>query len=109
MPAGHHRQPAVDRAELLAAAAADADAAVEPAYVGRDVESMIRDLMDIAVNMVKLEQSALHQEKAELNTTERGYNVWDFLVRYITPILVMIVFLNVTGLIDFVGLFGLAE
>jgi len=37
--------------------------------------------------------------KAELNTTEDGYNVWDFLVRYITPVMVMIVFLNVIGVI----------
>lgn len=43
----------------------------EVGYVGRDVESMIRDLMDIAVNMVKLEQSAIHLEKAEQNATER--------------------------------------
>ncbi|MBU8934200.1 MAG: ATP-dependent protease ATPase subunit HslU [candidate division Zixibacteria bacterium] len=43
----------------------------EVGYVGRDVESMIRDLMDIAVNMVKLEKSAALQEKAQQNTTER--------------------------------------
>jgi SNF family Na+-dependent transporter len=37
--------------------------------------------------------------KAELNTTEDGYNTWDFLVRYITPVMVLIVFLNVIGVI----------
>ncbi|MCK4632387.1 MAG: ATP-dependent protease ATPase subunit HslU [candidate division Zixibacteria bacterium] len=43
----------------------------EVGYVGRDVESMIRDLVDIAVNMGKSEQSAELQEKAAANTTER--------------------------------------
>ncbi|TVR29365.1 MAG: ATP-dependent protease ATPase subunit HslU [Balneolaceae bacterium] len=36
----------------------------EVGYVGRDVESMIRDLSDIAVNMVKLEMQERVQEKA---------------------------------------------
>jgi hypothetical protein len=30
-------------------------------------------------------------------------------VRYVTPVAVAIVFLNVTGLVDFSGLLGLAE
>ena len=38
-----------------------------------------------------------------------AYGLWHFLVCYVTPVAVVIVFLNVTGLIDFVGLFGLAE
>lgn len=37
----------------------------------------------------------------ELNSSKRGYNVWRFLVRYITPIAVMMVFLNVIGVIRF--------
>ena len=37
--------------------------------------------------------------KAELNTTEGGYNAWIILIRYITPLLVMAVFAKVTGLI----------
>ncbi len=37
----------------------------EVGYVGRDVESMIRDLTEIAVNMVKSEKTAQVQEKAE--------------------------------------------
>ncbi|MBI9071827.1 MAG: ATP-dependent protease ATPase subunit HslU [Melioribacteraceae bacterium] len=37
----------------------------EVGYVGRDVESMIRDLTDLSVNMVKAEQTELVQEKAE--------------------------------------------
>ena len=37
----------------------------------------------------------------ELNCGERGYNTWRFLVRYITPVAVMMVFLNVIGVIHF--------
>lgn len=37
----------------------------EVGYVGRDVESMIRDLTELSVNMVKAEKTALVQEKAE--------------------------------------------
>jgi len=43
----------------------------EVGYVGRDVESMARDLVDIAVNMLKMEKSRGLQEKAESNTIER--------------------------------------
>lgn len=38
--------------------------------------------------------------KHEFNTTELGYNIWLFLVRFITPIAVLIVFLNVIGVIN---------
>lgn len=38
-----------------------------------------------------------------------GYVLWHFLVRYLTPVAVIIVFLNVTGLVDFSRLFGLTE
>ncbi len=37
----------------------------EVGYVGRDVESMIRDLTDLAVNMVKAEKTVSVREKAE--------------------------------------------
>ncbi len=37
----------------------------EVGYVGRDVESMIRDLTDLAVNMVKAEESQKVRKKAE--------------------------------------------
>ena len=37
----------------------------EVGYVGRDVESMVRDLTDLAVNMVKREMGEIHQAKAE--------------------------------------------
>jgi ATP-dependent HslUV protease ATP-binding subunit HslU len=43
----------------------------EVGYVGRDVESMIRDLVDIAVNMVKNEEAQAHRTIAEQATLER--------------------------------------
>jgi len=43
----------------------------EVGYVGRDVESMIRDLTELAVNMVKKEQSEEVIEKARLMAEER--------------------------------------
>ena len=49
----------------------------EVGYVGRDVESMIRDLADYAVNMVKSEKTAEVQSKAEELAYER---ILDFLI-----------------------------
>ncbi len=43
----------------------------EVGYVGRDVESMIRDLTDIAVNMVSAEKKEEIQEKADELAEER--------------------------------------
>jgi len=43
----------------------------EVGYVGRDVESMIRDLVDIAINMVREEQEVEHREQAEARVEER--------------------------------------
>jgi ATP-dependent HslUV protease ATP-binding subunit HslU len=43
----------------------------EVGYVGRDVESMIRDLVEIAVDMVRIEKIAEIEEKAERNAEER--------------------------------------
>jgi ATP-dependent HslUV protease ATP-binding subunit HslU len=43
----------------------------EVGYVGRDVESMIRDLTELAVTMVKAEMAKLVQEKAEQLAEER--------------------------------------
>ena len=43
----------------------------EVGYVGRDVESMIRELADLSVNMVKTEKAAEVQTKAEENAIER--------------------------------------
>jgi len=43
----------------------------EVGYVGRDVESMVRDLVDISVNLVKLEKSKYLKKRAEENALER--------------------------------------
>src|SRR3982750_3456490 len=43
----------------------------EVGYVGRDVESMVRDLVELAVNMVREERIEEVHAKAELNTEER--------------------------------------
>src|SRR3954467_4024070 len=43
----------------------------EVGYVGRDVESMIRDLTEIAVELVREERIAEVADKAELNAEER--------------------------------------
>src|SRR3970040_1143158 len=43
----------------------------EVGYVGRDVESMVRDLVEIAVNMVRDEQVEQVKVKAEQNAEER--------------------------------------
>jgi ATP-dependent HslUV protease ATP-binding subunit HslU len=43
----------------------------EVGYVGRDVESMIRDLTDLAVNMIKKEKAEEVQSKAEELAEER--------------------------------------
>jgi ATP-dependent HslUV protease ATP-binding subunit HslU len=43
----------------------------EVGYVGRDVESMIRDLTEIAVDMTRQEKIEEISEKAELNVEER--------------------------------------
>jgi ATP-dependent HslUV protease ATP-binding subunit HslU len=43
----------------------------EVGYVGRDVESMIRDLTDLAINMVKKEKAEEVQTKAEALAEER--------------------------------------
>ena len=43
----------------------------EVGYVGRDVESMVRDLVEIAVAMVRDEQTVQVREKAQVNAEER--------------------------------------
>ncbi len=43
----------------------------EVGYVGRDVESMIRDLVEIAVDMLREEKLEEVEDKAELNAEER--------------------------------------
>ncbi len=55
----------------------------EVGYVGRDVESMVRDLVEIAVEMVRTEKSAEVSEKAELNAEER---LLDILLHTLQPV-----------------------
>src|SRR5688500_8407427 len=43
----------------------------EVGYHGRDVESMIRDLLDVAINLVKTEQTETVKEKVGLAVEER--------------------------------------
>ncbi len=43
----------------------------EVGYVGRDVESMIRDLTELAVNMIKAEMMGVVQERADALAEER--------------------------------------
>ncbi len=43
----------------------------EVGYVGRDVESLVRDLTEIAVDMVRQEKAAQVEEKAEKHAEER--------------------------------------
>ncbi len=43
----------------------------EVGYVGRDVESMIRDLVELSVNMIKQEHTVRVKEKAETLASER--------------------------------------
>lgn len=43
----------------------------EVGYVGRDVESMVRDLVDIGINMVREEKQQAVQEKANEQAVER--------------------------------------
>lgn len=47
----------------------------EVGYVGRDVESMIRDLTDLAVNMVRAEETKKIQAKAREAAEERMLNL----------------------------------
>jgi ATP-dependent HslUV protease ATP-binding subunit HslU len=47
----------------------------EIGYVGRDVESMVRDLVEIAVDMVRMEKISEIEEKAEQNAEERLLDV----------------------------------
>ncbi len=54
----------------------------EVGYVGRDVESMIRDLVEMAVDMVRMERIAEVSETAERNAEER---VLDLLLSALNP------------------------
>jgi ATP-dependent HslUV protease ATP-binding subunit HslU len=54
----------------------------EVGYVGRDVESMIRDLVEIAIEMIREERLEDVADKAELNAEER---LLDILFPPVTP------------------------
>src|SRR3954466_832610 len=54
----------------------------EVGYVGRDVESMIRDLVEIAIEMIREEKLEDVADKAELNAEER---LLDLLLPPVTP------------------------
>ena len=58
----------------------------EVGYVGRDVESMIRELTDLSVTMVKKEKSDLVQKKAEDNVIERILDILLPPMRKKTPV-----------------------
>lgn len=46
--------------------------------------------------------------KQELNISPFWYSVWSFLVRYVAPIMVIIVFMNALGIIAFFeSIFGI--
>jgi ATP-dependent HslUV protease ATP-binding subunit HslU len=55
----------------------------EVGYVGRDVESMIRDLVEISIDMVRTEKLEEVAEKAEQNAEER---ILDLLLPPMTPL-----------------------
>jgi ATP-dependent HslUV protease ATP-binding subunit HslU len=73
-PTGVGKTEIARRLAKLAAAPfikVEASKFTEVGYVGRDVESMIRDLTDIGLNLVKLEMQERVKEKAALNVEER--------------------------------------
>lgn len=47
----------------------------EVGYVGRDVDSMVRDLADVAVNIVRKEEEAKNKERAEERAEDRLLDV----------------------------------
>ncbi len=58
----------------------------EVGYVGRDVESMIRDLTDLGVNMVKMEMQERVKEKAAAIVEERILDILIPPVRKTSPV-----------------------
>ena len=72
-PTGVGKTEIARRLARLAAAPfvkVEASKFTEVGYVGRDVESMIRDLVEISVNMVRTEHEDKVTEKAEFNAEE---------------------------------------
>lgn len=54
----------------------------EVGYVGRDVESIVRDLLEVAINMIRQEQTKRIQAQAQAQTEER---ILDLLVPSTNP------------------------
>lgn len=54
----------------------------EVGYVGRDVESMVRDLLEVSINMVRHEQTERVRAQAEIQTEER---ILDLLIPSTNP------------------------
>ncbi|MCW9014330.1 MAG: sodium-dependent transporter [Gammaproteobacteria bacterium] len=87
--------------------------AFEFEFAGEKKTAGMFDVLDIATANIMLPLGGLmiaifagwlmyqQSSKDELNMTESGYNLWLFLVRFITPFAVMIVFLNVIGVLKF--------
>jgi ATP-dependent HslUV protease ATP-binding subunit HslU len=73
-PTGVGKTEIARRLARLAAAPfvkVEASKFTEVGYVGRDVESMVRDLMENAIELVREEFRALHRDKARERATER--------------------------------------
>src|SRR5690554_6288181 len=73
-PTGVGKTEIARRLARLAAAPfvkVEASKFTEVGYVGRDVESMVRDLVDVAVNMVRDEREAEVEELAQAGVEER--------------------------------------
>lgn len=55
----------------------------EVGYVGRDVESIIRDLLDRAIQMIRAEKSQIYQQQAQQDAEEK---ILDYLLPHPSPI-----------------------
>ena len=58
-------------AKVVGAPFIKVEATTEVGYVGRDVESMVRDLVDIAVRLVKEQKKALVEDEARSKANEK--------------------------------------
>ena len=66
-----YSEPSISRLVNAPFVKVEASKFTEVGYVGRDVESMIRDLADYSVNMVRHEQMERKQEAAKEMVEER--------------------------------------
>jgi ATP-dependent HslUV protease ATP-binding subunit HslU len=73
-PTGVGKTEIARRLARLAAAPfvkVEASKFTEVGYVGRDVESMVRDLMEVSIDLVRQEFRAIHEDKARERAAER--------------------------------------